>query len=89
MGRDRPYWPNPFDPAPWMRRAACHGKPTEMFFPPRGGDTSTPKAICAECPVRKECLAYGMNERQGIFGGLTERERRALRSQRRREREAS
>lgn len=69
----------------WMRRAACAHANTDLWFPPRGDDASRPKAVCAGCPVRAECLAYAMNngEKHGVWGGLSERERRRLRSRRR------
>jgi WhiB family transcriptional regulator, redox-sensing transcriptional regulator len=71
----------------WMRRAACRGQETEAFFPPRGGDVSGPKAVCAACPVRQECLEYALDNRDkfGVWGGLTEMERREIRRERKRE----
>jgi WhiB family redox-sensing transcriptional regulator len=52
----------------------------EIFFPPKGGSTREAKSICAQCPVKAECLAFALEngERFGIFGGLSERERRRL-----------
>lgn len=70
----------------WYRAAACHGAPTELFFPDHDdpdpteqGRVAEAKALCAACPVREACLAAGMGEHHGIWGGLTPRERRALR----------
>jgi WhiB family redox-sensing transcriptional regulator len=65
---------------PWMRGAKClHAEP-DTFFPEKGGSTKEAKRICAECPVREECLEYALeqDERFGIWGGLSERERRKL-----------
>ena len=56
-----------------------------MFFPERGSSTIKAKAICAECKVREECLEFAVvrKERFGIWGGKFERERRAIRRERR------
>jgi WhiB family redox-sensing transcriptional regulator len=64
----------------WMLRARCINEPADTFFPERGDITTTARRICSVCPVRAECLAYGMRENHGIWGGTTPRERRALRS---------
>lgn len=61
----------------WLDDAACAGLPTGMFFP-LPGDTKTPeraKRICLRCPVKPECADYGRDERFGIWGGETPRER--------------
>jgi WhiB family transcriptional regulator, redox-sensing transcriptional regulator len=52
----------------------------EAFFPEKGGSTREAKRVCTTCPVRAECLEYalGNDERFGIWGGLSERERRRL-----------
>lgn len=70
----------------WMRYAECHGL-TDLFFPERG-DTFTirqAKAVCARCPVRAACLEHALTngEKWGIWGGLTAKERRLLRRERR------
>jgi WhiB family transcriptional regulator, redox-sensing transcriptional regulator len=78
--------PEPEEVESWQEYAACRGVDPELFFPARGGDTATPKAICAGCPVRLDCLEYAMSppvEKFGIWGGVSERERRRIRSQRR------
>lgn len=69
----------------WMERGACRGVDGELFFPDRGASTREAKAVCRGCPVQAECLAYAMNmnEKHGIWGGLSERERRRLRRGRR------
>lgn len=65
----------------WMDRASCRGLDPNIFFPNRGELTAQIKAICHGCSVRAECLAYALNggEHVGIWGGLSERERRRLR----------
>jgi len=70
--------PIPFESLPWMAEAACRGKDTDIFFPTRGADTGPAKAICAVCTVRPECRTYALatQQRFGIWGGLSERERR-------------
>lgn len=67
------------DQRPWRARAACTGKPTWMFFPSRGDHktVAAAKAVCATCPVQAECLKAHRYEREGIYGGLAPRERRA------------
>ncbi len=75
----------PFDPASatneqWQDRALCSQTDPEAFFPEKGGSTREAKKICQRCSVRSECLEYalGHDERFGIWGGLSERERRRL-----------
>jgi hypothetical protein len=53
-----------------------------VFFPERGESAEPARQVCAACPVRQPCLDYAISNRivYGIWGGLTERERRALRS---------
>ena len=70
-----------FEPLPWMRDARCLSAEPETFFPEKGGSTREAKRICAECHVQRECLDYALanDERFGIWGGLSERERRRLR----------
>jgi len=62
----------------------------EAFFPEKGGSTREAKRICSGCEVRAECLEYALanDERFGIWGGLSERERRRVRRQRALERRA-
>jgi WhiB family redox-sensing transcriptional regulator len=69
-------------PEPWVVDAVCAETDPEAFFPNKGESTSAAKAICAACSVRADCLAYAVehNERFGVWGGLSERERRPLRS---------
>jgi WhiB family redox-sensing transcriptional regulator len=65
----------------WQERALCAETDPEAFFPEKGGSTREAKKICTGCEVRSECLDYalGNDERFGIWGGLSERERRRLR----------
>ena len=68
--------------ARWREQAACHGADLNLFFPERGESAEPARQVCAACPVRQPCLDYAISNRiaYGIWGGLTERERRALRS---------
>ena len=78
----------------WRRRAACHGLPPEVFFPPEEGEgrstawTPEPaQAVCAACPVRLDCRAWALATRQkhGVWGGMTEEQlRRRIGAPRRR-----
>jgi WhiB family redox-sensing transcriptional regulator len=65
---------------PWADQALCAQTDPEVFFPEKGGETRTAKAVCAGCLVAAECLDYALttNERFGVWGGLSERERRKL-----------
>ena len=67
--------------ADWQERALCAQTDPEAFFPEKGGSTREAKRICSGCEVRAECLEYALahDERFGIWGGLSERERRRLR----------
>ncbi|MGH8828809.1 MAG: WhiB family transcriptional regulator [Jiangellaceae bacterium] len=63
----------------WPSLAACRGsEPDELFVP--GAAQNRAKAVCRGCPVRSECLADALDNHTefGIWGGMTERERRAL-----------
>ncbi|HEY5334525.1 MAG TPA: WhiB family transcriptional regulator [Mycobacteriales bacterium] len=75
---DTLYAPNGLDAA-WTARAACRdGNPDELFV--RGAEQHRAKMLCLACPVRTECLADALDNRVefGVWGGMTERERRAL-----------
>lgn len=67
----------------WMVHANCRGVDPELFFPVRGASLAEARAVCAGCVVRADCLEYGLNEKTGVFGGKSERERRTIRKQRR------
>lgn len=64
----------------WQERALCAQTDPEAFFPEKGGSTREAKRVCSSCEVRVECLEYALmhDERFGIWGGLSERERRKL-----------
>jgi WhiB family transcriptional regulator, redox-sensing transcriptional regulator len=70
---------------PWRLDALCAETDPEAFFPEKGGSTREAKRVCTGCTVRAECLEFALanDERFGIWGGLSERERRRLRLQRR------
>lgn len=65
----------------WQADALCAQTDPEAFFPEKGGSTREAKKICQQCEVKSECLDYALanDERFGIWGGLSERERRRLR----------
>ena len=64
----------------WQDRALCAQTDPEAFFPEKGGSTREAKKICTGCEVKAECLEYALanDERFGIWGGLSERERRRI-----------
>ena len=66
--------------AGWQERALCAQTDPEAFFPEKGGSTREAKKVCLTCDVRGDCLEYALmnDERFGIWGGLSERERRKL-----------
>jgi WhiB family transcriptional regulator, redox-sensing transcriptional regulator len=65
----------------WRAQAACRDADVNVFFPPTDEEAGPAKAICAACPVRVECLEFALATRQedGVWGGMTEIERRRLR----------
>ena len=67
----------------WQERALCAQTDPEAFFPEKGGSTREAKRVCGGCEVRADCLGYALehDERFGIWGGLSERERRRLKRQ--------
>ena len=68
----------------WTEEANCKGADADLFFPERGASTRKAKAICMACTVQDECLEYAVqnSEKFGIWGGLSERERRRVKRQR-------
>lgn len=68
------------DPLSWQADAICAQTDPEAFFPEKGGSTREAKKICGGCDVKAQCLEYALknDERFGIWGGLSERERRKL-----------
>lgn len=82
---------DPLDKENWRAEAKCAGMDTELWYPPRDKTKYKPiadkaKGVCfgrdgkQECPVRVECLLYAesVNEQYGIWGGMSHRERNAL-----------
>ena len=65
----------------WQDSALCAETDPEAFFPEKGGSTRDAKKVCRSCDVRAECLEYALetDQKHGIWGGLSERERRRLR----------
>lgn len=72
------------DERSWQDQANCLGVDPDLFFPERGASTREAKEVCRGCIVRLDCLEYALanGEKFGIWGGLSERERRRLRRQR-------
>lgn len=65
----------------WTLRSACRGVDPDVFYPGRGESTRPAKKICDSCVVKAPCLEFALasSERQGVWGGHSERERRHLR----------
>ncbi len=68
----------------WQSRANCMGVDPDLFFPERGASTKEAKEVCRGCVVRDDCLEFALrnSEKFGIWGGMSERERRRVRRQR-------
>jgi len=69
------------DKTGWQAQANCMGVDPDLFFPERGGSTREAKEVCRGCVVREDCLEYALanGEKFGIWGGMSERERRRVR----------
>ncbi|HLI54092.1 MAG TPA: WhiB family transcriptional regulator [Acidimicrobiales bacterium] len=69
----------------WRQRAACRGVDPDIFYPVSDEEAEDAKAICATCPVRQLCLDWALanREKEGVWGGATERERRRILRRRR------
>ena len=65
----------------WQKKGLCAQTDPEAFFPEKGGSTREAKKICSGCEVKAECLEYALSSQEpyGVWGGLSERERRRLR----------
>ncbi|MFO8076455.1 MAG: WhiB family transcriptional regulator [Egibacteraceae bacterium] len=80
--------PSPPPPREWQHHGSCRHADAELFFPPfevestgaRHAREAAAKAVCAECPVLEQCRDWvlAVDEPHGIWGGLTESERRDL-----------
>jgi WhiB family redox-sensing transcriptional regulator len=64
----------------WQESALCAQTDPELFFPEQGGSTVKARRVCARCEVIEKCLEYALShqERFGVWGGMSEEERRAL-----------
>ena len=86
---DRRYGPGfqPEDDDEWRTQAACAGLDHLFFLEAHQGNARPAKAICAVCPVRQTCLDYAITTHAyfGIWGGMTEKERKKYAAKRRRE----
>lgn len=73
-------------PLVWRQRAACRGVDPDIFYPVTDEDAEDAKAICRACPVQQACLEWALQSREkdGVWGGATERERRRILRRRRR-----
>ncbi|MGW6208692.1 WhiB family transcriptional regulator [Streptomyces sp. NPDC055089] len=76
----------------WRMLAACREEDPDLFFPigstgPALVQTEDAKVVCRSCPVRQECLRWALDNGQdaGVWGGLDETERRALKRRSRRQ----
>jgi WhiB family transcriptional regulator, redox-sensing transcriptional regulator len=76
----------------WVHRAKCKDEDPELFFPigttgPAAVQIDAAKSICMRCEVRVQCLEWALATAQdaGVWGGMSEEERRAFRRARRRE----
>ena len=83
---------NLFNDAPWVEHALCANAEGDKFYPDQGSPTRDAKRVCMRCPVRGEklggtgeCLEYALDhdERFGVWGGYSERERRQMKRDRR------
>lgn len=74
-----------FEPAEWMREAACRGMDIESFFPDRYeiADFRAAKQVCQRCTVAAECLDAGLDENHGVWGGTSVKDRRRIKRERR------
>lgn len=70
----------------WRDQAACQGLEPEIFYPVTDEEADSAKVVCGVCHVRELCLEHALahRERDGVWGGATEKERRRIQRQRRR-----
>lgn len=76
---------NENEPYVWELDGLCRQVDPELFFPEKGDNAKAARRVCANCPVRTECLEAGVTEEHefGIWGGLSINELKTLRKQRR------
>ncbi len=69
----------------WMHNGNCRNYPPAAFFPSDGVGVDAARRICADCPVKDQCLEYALTSRidHGVWGGTSERERRRILKRRR------
>ena len=69
----------------WRYRGACRGLDPEIFYPVTDEEADAAKNVCGSCAVRQQCLEFALanREREGVWGGATEKERRRILRQRR------
>jgi WhiB family redox-sensing transcriptional regulator len=79
------------DPWTWRRQAACRGSGPGLFFPDKGEPAAEAKLVCQTCPVAHHCLDFAIasGEETGIWGGMSERQRREVARARRIARDAA
>jgi len=70
---------------PWRKHGECQGLNADVFFPATEEDAEEAQAICSRCAVQEACLEYALNrnEKDGVWGGATERDRRRILRRRR------
>jgi WhiB family redox-sensing transcriptional regulator len=70
----------------WRRHSACRGLDPDIFFPSTDEEAVAAKVVCDVCSVRETCLEFALQgrEKEGVWGGATEKERRRILRQRRR-----
>jgi WhiB family redox-sensing transcriptional regulator len=80
LAANNPVFDDPEDPLAWQKDSLCGQTDPEAFFPEKGGNVRMAKKVCTMCEVKLECLDYALenDERFGVWGGLSERERRKL-----------
>ena len=72
--------PDPLPPDTWQDQAACYGVEPDLFFPVSEEEAGPALAYCGGCQRREHCLAWALKngERYGVWGGLTEQQRRRI-----------
>lgn len=72
--------PDPLPPDSWQDQAACYGVDPDVFFPVSEEEAGPALAYCTGCAQRTDCLAWALKngERYGVWGGLTEQQRRRI-----------
>ena len=73
--------PRPYHDLSWQDDALCAQVDHALFYPDKGGSAKEAKQVCLACPVQAQCLRYalGTDDRFGVWGAMSERERRKIR----------